>query len=189
MAFVKATGEFGDPLKGNLPPRDENDAAVDPAAPIQQLTEAQQQQQQPPPGDSSASRHAGLGFSNRSNAKPNIPGSANNASPQAAASQTTATPYQPSRAAPLFPDTTVNAFDFDYIATNDGHDDDEVNALLAAFPGSKELGPGESMIEDDDASVSWSLPAFQPKQGSRQAMSHRNRNASCPATMNRSRQL
>ncbi|EST10137.1 G-patch domain protein [Kalmanozyma brasiliensis GHG001] len=158
VAFVKATGEFGDPLKGNLPPTDPNDASIDPAAPMQQLTEAQQQQ--PPPGDQSAPRHAGLGFSNRSNVKPAVPGSADAAAQKAA--QQTATPYQPSRAAPVFPDTTVNAFNFDGLDAIDGENDDEVNALLAAFPGSKELAPGESMIEDD-ASLTWSMPAFQPE--------------------------
>ncbi|CDU24462.1 uncharacterized protein SPSC_03963 [Sporisorium scitamineum] len=164
VAFVKSTGEYGDPLKGNLPPRDPNDTAVHPAAVAAQLTEASQNQQ--PPGDASAPRHAGLGFSNRSNAKPSIPGSASKPDASATANtQPTATPYTPPRAVPAFPDTATQTFDFDTFATNNDEDQDEVNALLAAFPGSKELASGESMLEDD-AAMTWSLPAFQPEANS-----------------------
>ncbi|KAJ1032450.1 hypothetical protein NDA16_000474 [Ustilago loliicola] len=160
VAFVKSTGEYGDPLKGNLPPRDHADISIDPAA--KHLEENRQQQ----PNDPSAQRHhAGLGFSNRQTIKSAAAGQAGNAEAPAApppAPQTAATPYTPPRAVPQFTDTTVNAFDFDHNDVHEADDRDEVNALLAAFPGSKELAPGESMFEDDAAS-SWTLPAFQPE--------------------------
>ena len=154
VAFVKATGEYGDPLKGNLPPSDPDNA--DPAA-QQQLTDTRQQSS----GDPSATKHAGLGFSKPSS-KPSIQGSTNSADTPAPISQTSATPYTPPRAVPAFPDTSAVGFDFDHDAIMNGDDEDEVNALLAAFPGSKQLAPGESMLEDDEA-VSWTLPAFQPE--------------------------
>ncbi|SPO24963.1 uncharacterized protein UTRI_01473_B [Ustilago trichophora] len=159
VSFVKATGEFGDPLKGNLPPR-EDDTPIDPSAP-QHMMDTRQQQQ---PGDPSATKHAGLGFSKPST-KPAVPGSASKEEAPASTSQTSATPYTPPRAVPVFQDTTADAFDLDQYMDNDGDDQDEVNALLAAFPGSKELAPGESMFEDD-AAMSWSLPAFKPEAAS-----------------------
>lgn len=157
VSFVKATGEFGDPLKGNLPPR-EDDAPVDPSAPQHMMVTRQQQQ----PGDPSATKHAGLGFSKPST-KLAVPGSgsATKAEAPASTSRTSTTPYTPPRAVPVFQDTTTDAFDLDQYMDNNGDDQHEVNALLAAFPGSKELAPGESMFEDD-AAMSWSLPAFQP---------------------------
>ncbi|SPO22795.1 uncharacterized protein UTRI_01473 [Ustilago trichophora] len=159
VSFVKATGEFGDPLKGNLPPR-EDDPPVDPSAP-QHMMDTRQPQQ---PGDPSATKHAGLGFSKPST-KPAVPRSATKSEAPVSMSQTSATPYTPPRAVPVFQDTTTDAFDFDQYMDNHGDDQDEVNALLAAFPGSKELAPGESMLEDD-AAMSWSLPAFQPEAAS-----------------------
>ncbi|CCF54861.1 hypothetical protein NDA11_002724 [Ustilago hordei] len=160
LAFVKSTGEYGDPLKGNLPPRDPEDTSIDPAA--KQLEEARQQQLNNPPAQR---RHACLGFSNRPAIKPAAPAQVSNAEAPVTMStpapQTTATPYVPPRAVLQFTDMTVNAFDFNHDAIN-ADDQDEVNALLAAFPGSKELAPGESMFEDDAAS-SWTLPAFQPE--------------------------
>ncbi len=157
VAFVKATGEFGDPLKGNLPPRDPNEALLDPNS-------MQQQQPATNPGE----RHAGLGFSNRSQKPPGAEAPKAPAPAPASTSQPPAAPYAPARAAvPAFPPTTFDAFDFDSFAANNVGDHDEVDALLAAFPGSKELAPGESMLEDEPA-ASWTLPAFQPHDASAQ---------------------
>ncbi|SNX82293.1 uncharacterized protein MEPE_00999 [Melanopsichium pennsylvanicum] len=154
VAFVKATGEFGDPLKGNLPPQGPDGPT---AAPPPQLFDTAAEQ----PVEPSTGKHAGLGFSNRSPSRSMVPG----ASPLLHAQQTSATPYTPPRAVPVFQDTTANVFDFDQQRFNDEGDQDEVEALLTAFPGSKELAPGESML-DDDATTSWSLPAFHPEVAS-----------------------
>ncbi|GAC72858.1 hypothetical protein PANT_7c00305 [Moesziomyces antarcticus T-34] len=160
VAFVKATGEFGDPLKGNLPPRDPNEALLDP--------NTMQQQQ---PAINSGERHAGLGFSNRSQKPPGAEAPKAPAPAPASTSQSSAAPYAPTRAAvPAFPPTTFDAFDFDSLAANNAQDHDEVDALLAAFPGSKELAPGESMLEDDPT-ASWTLPAFQPHDATAQRVS------------------
>lgn len=161
VAFVKATGEFGDPLKGNLPPKQLNDPHLDPTAALPPADSRQQQHVTSHPGEPSATRHAGLGFSKPSNKAP-APTSKDNADPTAATSQPTATPYAPPRAVPVFEAAPVDPFNFDQNATFDGQDNDEVNALLSAFPGSKELAPGESMLEGD-AAMAWSLPAFQPE--------------------------
>ena len=153
VAFVKATGEYGDKLKGSLPPNDPNDAQNHPEAVPSQLIDARQ-------SDSSPARHAGLGFANRPT-KPRIVGATDGPDAPASTSQPSAVPYAPPRAPPAFQDMSVNAFDPDR-AADDGEDRDEMNALLAAFPGSKELAPGESMLEDE-ADTSWTLPVFKPE--------------------------
>lgn len=122
VTFVKALH------KPDIDPLDEQQAqrkaAEEPAA--QALEALQQTSHAYDPFGHSSSKHAGLGFSNKTEDK------AHHAVPPPSAN----------------------------FVVDDAMEQDEVNALLAAFPGSKELGAGESMLDDGSAFDFMPMPSI-----------------------------